>query len=159
MAVRYPLERILQEYRAYFTNHCAYMIALAMTEGVDTIGLWGCQYGASSEYSAQRGSLEYWLGRFEQAGGNVILPVKGNTVLHDPAELYGYESHDEQGHLVKSYQPKFAHLRDKKKGVDLIIQAADDLTRPELAPLPDGETAIAWDRRAELFNLPTQGVQ
>src|SRR5689334_7908187 len=37
---RFPKERILSEFRHYFTNHMAYMAALALTEGVTSIGLW-----------------------------------------------------------------------------------------------------------------------
>jgi hypothetical protein len=155
MAVRYPIEQMLQEHRAYFTNHCAYMIALAMAEGVHTIGLWGCQYGADSEYSTQRGSLEYWLGRFEQNGGTVILPVKSNTLLNWPAELYGYQSHDEKGRLTGGYLQglKFKKtLVEKKSGPPVEITLADpaDKSRPVVMPPPGGE-AVAWDRRALLF--------
>lgn len=106
MAVRYPIERITAEYRPYFTNHAAYMVALAMTEGATHIGLWGCQYANDSEYSVQRDSLTYWLGRFEQAGGTVVLPPKWNTLLAVPKGLYGYASHDDQGKLTDEYRPK-----------------------------------------------------
>ena len=100
MAVRYPIERVLSEARPYFSNHCAWMIALAMTEGVTHIGLWGCQYSHQSERGHQRGSLEYWLGRFEGAGGKIVLPPKWTNLLADPPELYGYQSHDKEGKLV-----------------------------------------------------------
>ncbi len=155
MAVRYPIETVLQEYRAYFTNHCAYMIALAMMEGVHTIGLFGCQYGAGTEYSTQRGSLEYWLGRFEQAGGNVVLPVKANSLLAFPSTLYGYESHDANGKLTGDYKAfKGANATGAIKGKPepLQIQAKDDPTRPALAEPPPG-IEIAWDRRAALCGL------
>ncbi len=160
MAVRYPIELVLQEQRAYFTNHCAYMIALAMTEGVDTIGLWGCQYGADSEYSTQRGSLEYWLGRFEQAGGKVILPVRTNTLLNWPAELYGYESHDDKGKLVGGYAQGLRLKKQLTQGADnkpvelTVIETPEKRPEHPLAP-PNGET-IAWDRRATLFKETMQ---
>lgn len=150
MAVRYPIELVLQEFRAYFTNHVAYMIALAMMEGVHTIGLWGCQYGHDSEYSTQRGSMEYWLGRFEQAGGQVILPVKHNSVLLYPSKLYGYESHDKDGNLIQEYRSRKL-LVDKQTTlgpVKMELTVVDENTaegRIPLAKPPDGE-AIAWDR-------------
>lgn len=102
MSVRYPKERILAEFRRYFTNHCAWMIALAMTEGITHIGLFGCQYSGGGEREKQRESLIYWLGRFEQAGGTVVIPPKYNTIFEMP--LYGYESHDDAGKLVPAYQ-------------------------------------------------------
>jgi hypothetical protein len=155
MAVRYPIEQILQEHRAYFTNHCAYMIALAMSEGVETIGLFGCQYGAGTEYSTQRGSLEYWLGRFEQYGGNIVLPVKSNTLLCWPSQLYGYESHDDKGKLVGGYADglkfKKTLIQDTaNKPVELTIAGPDTKPPANMPVPPDGEP-IAWDRRALLF--------
>ena len=149
MAVRYPIERILQEYRAYFTNHVAYMIALAMTEGVKTVGLFGCQYSADTEHSTQRGSAEYWIGRFEQYGGEVILPVKWNTLLDFPKGLYGYESHDAKGKLTGDYLPKLSvtkMLGKKKVVVPLTIaDFSDPLVRAMIPSPPNGEP-IAWDR-------------
>lgn len=115
MAVRYPIERVTAEYRPYFTNHTAYMIALAMTEGVTHIGLFGCQYANDSEYAVQRDSLTYWMGRFEQAGGTLVIPPKWNTLLSYPRGLYGYASHDEQGKLTDEYRLKPAAIRDKSR--------------------------------------------
>ena len=153
MSVRYPLERVLQEYRAYFTNHCAYMVALAMMEGVTTIGLWGCQYGIESERHVQRGSLEYWLGRFEQNGGQVILPVRKNTLLSMPSKLYGYESHDEFGKLTGDYARMIPNKVEKDgKTVPLTIIPPGE-TRPVLMALPKG-VEPAWDRRALLPLAP-----
>lgn len=153
MAVRYPLERVQAEYkstatgRLYATNHVAYMIMLAMSEGVTHIGLFGCQYAADTEHGVQRGSCEYWLGRFEQAGGQIVLAAP-NNLLACPQGLYGYDSHDEHGKLVEEYLPR------KLKADHVVSQPADpgvvlDLTkaegRPPLMALPRG-VQPAWER-------------
>lgn len=154
MAVRYPIERVLQEYRAYFTNHVAYMIALAMMEGVKTIGLFGCQYGAFTEYSTQRGSVEYWLGRFEQAGGEVILPVKDNTLLNFPAELYGYESHDAAGKLTGGYREGLKAkqaIQAEAQGQAKVLTMRDDQELVTHRVQPPHGAPIALDRRQKLF--------
>lgn len=110
MAVRYPLERVEAEFansvtgRIYATNHCAYLIPLAMMEGVTTIGLFGCQYSSDAEHSVQRDSLTYWLGRFEQWGGRIVVPKKYNSLLSQPRGLYGYESHDGEGKLKPEWR-------------------------------------------------------
>ena len=147
MAVRYPKERIMGEFRAYFTNHVAWMIALAMTEGATHIGVFGCEYAAEQERGAQRGSLEYWLGMFEGAGGHVILPP-GSRLLNKPAELYGYESHDPKtGRIIPSYLPVKAKTLSPKDAVSVEL-AVVDMTkadgRPKLMEIP--ETPIAWER-------------
>jgi hypothetical protein len=108
-SIKYPKGRILMEFadaRGYFTNQVAWMIALALTEGVSTIGLFGVNYSTESEYQRQRGSAEYWLGRASGMGVRVVLPEQC-TLLHDPALLYGYESHDATtGILVPEYKRK-----------------------------------------------------
>jgi hypothetical protein len=141
MSVRYPKERIFSEFRPYFSNHCAYMIALAMTEGVTHIGLYGCQY-AGAERGVQRDSLTYWLGRFEQAGGTVVIPAFHNTLLTQP--LYGYESHDEFGRLLPAYQlEKPATKTEIGPCVEIDPNTAEG--RIPLMPPPNGEP-IAWER-------------
>lgn len=108
-SIKYPKSRILLEFggaRPYFTNHVAWMIALALTEGITHLALFGINYGTEGEYVKQRGSAEYWLGRAEGMGVNVVLPEQC-TLLSEPARLYGYESHDETtGQLLPEYAPK-----------------------------------------------------
>lgn len=102
-SVKYPKGRILLEFadaRGYFSNHVAWMIALALTEGVSTIGLFGINYGTEGEYVRQRGSAEYWLGRAAGRGVRIVLPEQC-SLLREPAILYGYESHDEVTGLLK----------------------------------------------------------
>lgn len=94
---RYPKERILSEFRPYFTSHLAWMAALALTEGVTTIGLFGIHYEHDLEHKAQRPGCEYWVGYLEGKGVNVVLPV-GSPVCREPNWLYGYESHDGKVH-------------------------------------------------------------
>jgi hypothetical protein len=154
LAVKYPIERILQERRSYLTNHCSFMIALAIAEGVDTIGLWGCQYGVESERQVQRGSLEYWLGYFEGLGGHVILPGKKNTLLDFPQGLYGYESHDASGKLTGDYarMTELTKSKTEKDGKTIsLTPIPEGETRPAVAKPPNGEE-IAWVRR-ELLPL------
>lgn len=108
-SVEYPRGRIMTEFsdsRPYYTSQVAWMIALALTEGVSAIGLYGINYGTEGEYLNQRGSAEYWLGRAAERGVRVVLPEQC-TLLREPALLYGYESHDEvTGLLRDEYRPR-----------------------------------------------------
>lgn len=157
-SIEYPKRRILLEFadaRGYFTNHVAWMIALALTEGVDSIGLYGINYSTESEYVRQRGSAEYWLGRASGAGVRVVLPEQC-SLLKEPALLYGYESHDEQTGLIKDdYKRKkwegAATIRPLEPGETprraeppehvraLIEQETKDCPRPEWSLGPVGE--------------------
>lgn len=113
-SIEYPKRRILQEFsdpRPYFTNHTAWMIALAITEGVSTIGLFGIDYQSNSEYVVQRACAEYWLGLAHSRGVQIVLPSQC-TLLGEPKLLYGYESHDEVTGVLKSeYGAKFSQLK------------------------------------------------
>ena len=154
MAVEFPKQRVLAEFRAYFTNHVAWMIALAMTEGVTHLGLFGCEYSHDFERGQQRGSAEFWLGMFEGGGGHVILPP-GCSLLNDPSELYGYESHDENGRLIASYRPKprKPQITDAKGPNPLTILYPETAEgRIPLAKPPEGE-AIAWERSGHLLHV------
>lgn len=110
-SVKYPKGQILMEFsyahkRHYFSNHAAWMIALAITEGVTHIGLFGINYSSESEYQRQRGSAEYWLGQLDGRGVTVYLPDQC-TLLAEPRLLYGYESHHEDtGKLREEYRLK-----------------------------------------------------
>lgn len=145
LAVRYPRERIFGEFRQYFTNHCAYMIALAMTEGVTHVGLFGCQYSGGGEREKQRESLLYWMGRFEQAGGTLVIPPAQNTLFEMP--LYGYASHDAStGKLVPAYAPVPGPVTIDRDGVPTaLLPMPADGSRPVLMAPPPG-VEIAWER-------------
>jgi hypothetical protein len=105
-SVEYPFQRLAMETpRPYFTNHVAYMIALALAEGVTHIGFFGVNYGVDSEYGTQRGSAEFWMGVAHGKGVQLVIPDTC-TLLADPKKLYGYESHDEHGLLVPEYRKR-----------------------------------------------------
>lgn len=149
MSVEYPLRRIQAEFRSYFTNHCAYMIALALTEGVTHIGLFGCQYAHETEHGVQRDSLTYWLGFAEARGVKIVIPPRYNSLLCSPPLLYGYESHDEKGKLVPQYRSKpIVAVKDEKGETErrqlVPVNDAGECAVPLMAP-PNGEP-IAWER-------------
>jgi hypothetical protein len=102
-SIRYPFEQVCYGIkRKYFTSHVAYMIALALSEGVTHLGFFGVNYSPDCEYGTQRGSTEYWMGRAEALGVHLEMP-ETCTLLADPKELYGYQSHDADGKLVHAY--------------------------------------------------------
>lgn len=79
MAVQYPTDEILKSFRDYFTNSVSWMIALAIHEGVDVLGVWGVDMAnANGEYAAQRPSCEYYLGLAEGRGIEVVLPPESD---------------------------------------------------------------------------------
>ena len=142
-SMRYPFEPIITEFpRGYMTNHLAYMVALALTEGVTHLGVFGCDYDTNSEYGPQRGSAEYWLGIAEGRGVHVQIPPLCN-LLGKPELLYGYESHP-NGVRDKSYAFAIGSVTaPAKPGTGGMLIPSDAPNAPPLrnigvAPDPEG---------------------
>lgn len=92
----FPIE-VIKQYRPYGTSSIAYMLALAyhsyiMTEKPKHVALFGIKMFAEEEYSEQRPCCEYWLGRMEGAGMDVMV-APGSALLASPG-LYGYENYN-----------------------------------------------------------------
>lgn len=78
-SVVFPLAKVLRQFGRCFTSTASYLVALAMAEGAQVIGLWGvnprCGFEPSHEdYGRQRPALEYLLGVARQRGIQVVLP-------------------------------------------------------------------------------------
>lgn len=61
-AERYPFEEVAKTTGDYFNSSIAYLIAIAIHEGADTIGVWGVDMDADEEYGYQRPNCEYLIG-------------------------------------------------------------------------------------------------
>jgi hypothetical protein len=96
-SVRYPKERVVAEYPRYFTSHAAWMIALALSEGVTHLGFYGIHYALDEEHKKQRAGCEFWMGIAVGRGVQIVNP-EGSPLLREPKWLYGYESHDGKAH-------------------------------------------------------------
>ncbi len=145
-SIRYPKERLFAEFRRYFTSHAAYMIALALSEGVTHIGLFGVNYSGDSEYATQRGSTEYWLGFAEGRGVHLVLPPT-LTLLQHPKELYGYESHDEQGHLLPSYRPHVTAMTVQQQRRVFVVLKPGESPPKSMPPPHVTAEMVARDKR------------
>ncbi len=88
--VLYPINLITTTFRSYFTNSVSYMLAMAVFEKPETIGVWGVDMAQSKEYQRQRPSCEYFIGMAEGAGIEVILPDECD--LLQSSRLYGFEA-------------------------------------------------------------------
>ena len=141
-SVKYPRDRVLAEFRPYFTSQSAWMIALALTEGVTHLGFFGVEYKHYSEYATQRSGCEYWMGIAEGRGVQLVLPPR-NPLLQTPSRLYGYESHDE-GTLHHSYRYESTPKpKDDKTPPPVVPEVAATVEGSQLMDI--GEP-IAWER-------------
>lgn len=72
--------------RKYLTSTFAYIMAFAVSEGVDKIYLYGINLTALDEYTHQRPCMEYWIGQAEARGIEVEIPA-ASALCKGP--LYG----------------------------------------------------------------------
>ncbi len=98
----YPLNDVVRAFgHKYFTSTITFMIpfailkieeSLARRDGIfaPRIGLWGCDMALSSEYARERSCTEYWLGRAEQRGIEIVIPEQ--SPLLKANYVYGYDT-------------------------------------------------------------------
>lgn len=122
-ATEYPLDRVLRTFPdRYFTNSISYMIALALVEGVDELGMWGIDMALtgdpnvaeSNEYARQRPSVEFHLGIAVGSGVKLTLPKE--TTLLQARKLYGFEG-PENDDANRAMSAKVDELANKLREV------------------------------------------
>lgn len=95
-SVVFPLDDLLQEFGRCFTSQAAFLLALAIKEGYDVIGLWGIDL-RRSKYWRQRPAIRYLLGVARQRGIELVLPrrfplrVPKNPRFVRTRVLYAYD--------------------------------------------------------------------
>jgi hypothetical protein len=90
---RYPYEVLKMLWPGVpFGSQAAYMIALALYEGVTHLGFFGVDYAHETEYQQQRSNAEQWVGIARGLGVHIILPPK-TPFCQEPREDYAYQSH------------------------------------------------------------------
>ena len=93
-AKEYPLEKIIGAFGPYFlSGTISYMMALAILQKPETIGLWG--FGRCPEYQYQQQSILYFVQTATDRGIEVISP--SFPALLKPNPLYGYEWYPGKG--------------------------------------------------------------
>lgn len=70
----YPFEEVAKTTGPYWISSIAYMLALAIHEGAEEIGLWGVDMDIGGEYEYQRANCEYLIGFARGRGIKVFIP-------------------------------------------------------------------------------------
>jgi hypothetical protein len=94
LQIPYPLTSVQMiaptHLRQYLTSTMAYMIALAVHEGFEEIGVYGVDCTVGTEYEAQKPCVEAWLMYAQGAGISVVVPDE--SALFKATHLYGYQA-------------------------------------------------------------------
>ena len=88
-AVRYPIAEVEREFSSYFlTSSCALMMALAIAEKPEVIGLFGMDMAEKTEYREQRPGAHFFILEALRRGIGIYVPME--SVLLRPAPVYGF---------------------------------------------------------------------
>lgn len=94
-SVRFPMEAVTalvgktSQGHPYLESSIAYMMALAILEKPDKIGIWGVDLHCDSEYAYQRPNLEYLIGLARGAGIKVYIPPQSALLTNQAGVAYG----------------------------------------------------------------------
>lgn len=77
--IPYPLEAVRRHFPKRDVLECtiSYMVALAIMQGANRIGLWGCHFTGKDEYQYQLPSLTWLLGYAEARGVEIVIGPGG----------------------------------------------------------------------------------
>jgi hypothetical protein len=100
-SIEYPRQQLIDAFqlesirpdlkeKGYFHSSVDYMIALAIYEGFEEIGVWGIDMTHDSEYAYQKPSGSFWLGFAKGRGIKVTIP-KESALLKNEGYAYGYD--------------------------------------------------------------------
>ena len=85
----FPIERMVKEFGDYFfTSQPALMIAYAITQQPEEIGLFGLDMQAKSEYAHQKPSMLHFVWLAMLRGITVMAPDESEAIVAPP--IYGY---------------------------------------------------------------------
>lgn len=124
-SIKYPiaevndwLEAKFGSERDYYTSSISQMLALAMWQGYEEIGLYGIDLLNEDEYAYQRAGCEYLIGLARGSGIKVHVPK--TSALCKANYIYGYSEPPEQqmaGARVKHAESIRAQLESDKAAV------------------------------------------
>lgn len=96
-ALAYPKDWVKQQLgvHEYFTSTIAFMVALAIAEGFQTIGIYGIDLIVGREYHFEKACVEFYLGIAHARGITYSLPV--NSAILWQSHTYGFEKEPDYG--------------------------------------------------------------
>lgn len=109
----FPFEKYQKQYpkpaKEFFTSTAAWLMAKAIDDGYEKIGLWGIEMCTDEEYAYQRPGVKFFQVEAERKGIEVVIPPESDLAR----EKAPYPFCDETP-LAKWLIQREAHLRQKR---------------------------------------------
>ena len=118
-SVVFPKDELVEEFGRIFTSTASYLIALAIKEGYQEIGLWGVN-PRGKNYARQRPAIRYLLGLARQRGIRLKFPrgfsiaVPKKPKFIETKVLYGYDWRSRHAWWRKRLRKKTTTRRRRK---------------------------------------------
>lgn len=133
-SVVFPKNALVREFGRCFTSTASYLVALAIKEGYEEIGLWGIN-PKGSHYKRQRPALRYLLGVARQRGIRLRFPREFSIKI--PAKpkfvgtrvLYAYDWQSPHAWWRERVWKRQRQLRLKGNGLFTGVTSTPHLTR------------------------------
>ena len=144
-AIAYDKDPMVAKYgRYFFTSSLAWMMALAIEQKPEKIGLWGVDMSATEEYGYQRAGMHYFIQKAQDAGIDVFAPKESDIL--QPIPLYGFKEASRmywkqkaRKHELMGRVNECAQTIENKKREELILRGAlDDIEYVNNTWLQDG---------------------
>jgi hypothetical protein len=120
-AIPYPLDEMIAKHSLYFfTSTFAYMMALAIAEGAEEIGLFGIDMTLPNEYSDQRPAMQHFIVMCMAIGIKIGAPDESDIMR--PPPLYGYVDATPHGRKLQVYTTE---LEEKLKEAQRVKRQAE----------------------------------
>ena len=133
-SAEYPLKAVIEKWGPFWwTSQIAFMMALAILQKPEAIGLYGIDMAANSEYNQQRLACQFFIREILNEGIKLVVPPESD--LLEPAPLYGYCESSRQWRKyyarMQELQARIQNLRAERLQKDQeerhLIGAVDDL--------------------------------
>jgi hypothetical protein len=153
----FPCRELIAEFgREWFTSSIAWMMALAIAEKVDMIGIFGVDMAADVEhYTAQRAGCRYFINEAEKRGIKVQIPWE--SCLGTPPPIYGLWENTPMGRrinvseqLLTQKRAEIAATEDRMKLEKCFFDGALEQLRYFKRTFADGANAFAFMQLPEI---------
>ena len=122
-AVSMPLDRMIDAFGRYFTSTIGYMVAQAILDDFQWIGLYGVDLASDIEYQQQRANTEYLIG---YARGKGITVVTAPTAaICKAGHLYGFEKPLTENPLLEPVRNHLVGLKKKHDETVALLNTLD----------------------------------
>lgn len=132
-SIMYPLKHMVDKYGPFWwTSQIAYMLALAIEQKPEIIGVYGVDMAANTEYNQQRLACQFFLQIINKAGIQLVVPPESD--LLEPAPMYGYM---ESSRRWRKYEARRLELEERINRLSQEISAKDGEKRHLIGALDD----------------------